>query len=170
MILPIEGDAARGWTAGTPTVFLATPATEIYAMFSPDGRWVAYASNEVGSTYDVFVRPFPGPGGPRRISTGGGTFPHWSPRAHELLFLGSGGKVFFAPYAVVGEAFQVDKPQVWTPTSAVSFGTSYPYDIHPDGKRLALTAAVDQAGVVQDKVVFVSNFIEYLKKTVAGRK
>ena len=45
MILPMEGDAARGWTPGKPTVFLSTPANEAMPMFSPDGRWIAYASN-----------------------------------------------------------------------------------------------------------------------------
>ena len=62
MILPMEGDAAKGWTAGTPTVFLGTPATEVGPMFSPDGRVVAYFSTEAGGTSDdVYVRPFPGP-------------------------------------------------------------------------------------------------------------
>ncbi len=54
--------------------------------------------------------------------------------------------------------------------AAVPAGTASPNDIHPDGKRIALAAAVDQAGVVQDKVVFVFNFFEYVKKTVAGKK
>ena len=48
MILPMEGDAARGWTPGKPTVFLSTPANEVLPMFSPDGRWIAYVSNEAG--------------------------------------------------------------------------------------------------------------------------
>ena len=169
MILPMEGDAVHGWSPGKPAVFLATPATEIYAMFSPDGRWIAYASNDTGA-FDVYVRPFPGPGGPWRISTGGGSFPRWSPTAHELLFIGSGGKVLFAPYTVVGDSFRADKPQVWTPTSAVGLGTAYPYDIHQDGKRIALAAAVDRTDVLRDKLVFMSNFVEYLKKTVGSKQ
>ncbi len=59
MILPMEGDAARGWTPGKPTVFLSTPATEAGPMFSPDGRWIAYVSTEAGGGFDVYVRPFP---------------------------------------------------------------------------------------------------------------
>jgi Tol biopolymer transport system component len=80
MVLPMEGNASRGLTPGKPTVFLSTPTIEAYPMFSPDGRWIAYASNEAGS-FDVYVRPFPGPGGTWRISTGGGTLPHWSATA-----------------------------------------------------------------------------------------
>ena len=74
MVLPIEGDARQGWKAGTPTVFLATPGTELYPKISPDGRWVAYFEASSGNR-DVFVRPFPGPGGQWRISTGAGIFP-----------------------------------------------------------------------------------------------
>src|SRR5262252_5172581 len=46
MILPVEGDEASGWKPGKPTVFLNTPAVELSPMFSPDGRWIAYQSNE----------------------------------------------------------------------------------------------------------------------------
>jgi WD40-like Beta Propeller Repeat len=56
-------------------------------MFSPDGRFIAYTSTEAGgSTWDIYVRPFPGPGGKWRISTTGGIYPAWSATTHELLF------------------------------------------------------------------------------------
>ena len=70
VMLPMNGDEATGWTAGEPTVFLSTPANEGAPMFSPDGRWLAYSSDESGR-YEVYVRPFPGPGGKWQISTGG---------------------------------------------------------------------------------------------------
>jgi serine/threonine-protein kinase len=169
MILPMDGDAARGWTPGKPTVFLSTPAAEVFPMFSPDGRFIAYFSTEAGgSAFDVYVRPFPGPGGKWRVSTDGAAYPRWSATAHELLFLGS-GKVMFAPYAVVGESFRVDKPQVWSPTSIRALGLNSPYDLHPDGKRLAVIAAQEQS-VVQDKVVFMFNFFDYLRKIAPGKK
>ena len=98
MILPMEGDAARGWTPGKPTVFLGTPAAEVYPEFSPDGRWIAYSSIEVGGSIpDVYVRPFPGPGGKWRVSTEGGAFPRWSTTTHELLYVNLQGKVMAAP-------------------------------------------------------------------------
>ena len=137
-------------------------------MFSPDGRWIAYASNEAGR-YDIYVRPFPDPGGKWRISTGDGTFPHWSATAHELLFV-SQGKVMFAPYTVVSDSFRAEKPQIWSPTGFRDLGTTYPYDLHPDGKRLAIIAAADEGeGVAQDKVVFFFGFGDYLKKIAPVR-
>jgi hypothetical protein len=74
------------------------------------------------------------------------------------------GKVMVAPYAVVGDSFRADTPQIWSPTSVRSgSNTNISYDLHPDGKRLAAAAAPDQASGVQDKVVFVFNFADYLR-------
>ena len=171
MILPMEGDAARGWTAGKPTVFRGTPANEFGPMFSPDGRFIAYMSNEAGgSVNDVYVRPFPGPGGPWRVSTAGGNWPRWSATTRELLWVEPAqGKVMFAPYSVVGDAFRPDKPQQWSPTSTRPIGGSINFDLHPDGKRVA--AAVDQSQItVQDHVVIMSNFFEYLRTIAPGKK
>jgi serine/threonine-protein kinase len=170
MILPMEGDASQGLTPGTATVFLGAPGTQVYPRFSPDGRWIAYFSAEA-SNADVYVRPFPGPGGQWRISTGGGNFPLWSATAHELLF-SSQGKVMFAPYSVVGDSFRADAPKPWSPTGHQGLGVSYPYDLHPDGKRLALIAASAPGGgaVAQDKVVFFFGFGEHLKKIAPGTK
>lgn len=133
-------------------------------MFSPDGRWIAYRSNEA-SIDDIYVRPFPGPGGKWRVSTQGGTLPLWSAAAHELLYVDpTQNKIMMASYTVVGDAFRAEKPQVWSPTSlTLRAGSSdYPYDLHPDGKRLAITPPPDSG--VQDKVVFVFNFADYLRK------
>jgi eukaryotic-like serine/threonine-protein kinase len=169
MILSMNGDAARGWTPGTPTQFLGTPASEVFPMFSPDGRFIAYFSTEAGSSaYDVYVRSFSGPSGKWRVSTEGGIYPRWSATAHELLYLNQ-DKVMFAPFAVVGDSFQPDKPQLWSPTAIRGLGTSSPYDLHPDGKRAAVIAARDQGGV-QDKVVFMFNFFDYLRKIAPGKR
>ena len=70
---------------------LSTPADEYAAAFSPDGRWVAYASNESGS-YQVYVQGFPEPRGKWQISTGAATatFPRWSRDGKELFYDSSG--------------------------------------------------------------------------------
>ena len=72
-----------------PHVFLASPFNERLARFSPDGHWVAYQSDESGK-YEVYVTPFPGPGGERQISSGGAFLPHWRRDGKELFF--SSGK------------------------------------------------------------------------------
>jgi len=164
MILPIEGDARRGLSPGKPTVFLSAPVVVSRPMFSPDGRWIAYQLIEAG-TPDVYVRPFAGPGGPWRISNGGGSLPVWSKTAHELLFLNQ-GKVMFASYSVVGDSFRVDAPKIWSPKGYQPHAGAYPYDLHPDGKRLAIIAAPDEdsGSGAQDKVVFFFGFGDYLKK------
>ncbi len=172
MILPMEGDAAGGWTPGKPTVFLSTSAVELAPRFSPDGRWIAYILSEAGSA-DIYVRPFPGSGGIWRVSTAGGVLPQWSPITHELLFLTQGQevKIMAAPYTIVGDAFRAETPQIWSPTNVHGASpTNGAYDLHPDGKRVAASSGPDQAGVVQDHVVFVFNFADYLLKIAPGRK
>lgn len=77
-LLPLEGDR-------TPRPFQATGADEWGPKISPDGRWMAYVSNETGRE-EVYVRPL-GSGGRQRVSTNGGTWPAWAGRAPELLFL-----------------------------------------------------------------------------------
>jgi Tol biopolymer transport system component len=175
MILPFEGDATRGLTPGTPTVFLATPAQEAVGMFSPDGRWIAYVAADDAGVYDVYVRPFPGPGGPWRISTTSGTYPRWSPSTPELLFLKyqdpAPSRIMAAPYTVVGDAFQAETPFAWSPTSVDRVDTgNNPYDLSPDGTRIAAAAVPDEAGVVRDHVVFVFNFADHLATIVPETK
>ena len=79
-------------------------------------------------------------------------------------------RVMFARFTVVGDSFRPDKPEVWSPTGFVPLGTSSPYDIHPDGKRLAIIASKEQASVVRDQIVLISNFFDYLWKIAPGRK
>jgi len=168
MILPMEGDAVKGWTPGKSTTFLATPALEIEPMFSPDGRWIAYFSSERVGAF-VYVRPFPGPGGIWKVAPEGGAYPSWSRTANELLFTFQ-NQIWFAPYTVVGDSFRAEKPQPWTPTHVRGLGTPLAYDIHPDGKRLAAIAATGVTTANNDNVVFVFSFLDYLKATVAAGK
>jgi Tol biopolymer transport system component len=170
MVLPIQGNARQGFSPGAPTAFLATPASELWPMFSPDGRWIAYGSTE-GGNFDIYVRPFLGPGGKWRVSAEGGSYPRWSAATRELLFLNPAqNKVMFAAYNVSGHSLRADKPQIWSPTSFVPLGSS-PYDLHPDGKRLALASGGSQAPAEpRDKVVFFFNFGDYLNKVAPGKR
>lgn len=161
MILPMAGDEASGWMPGTPTKFLSTPFAEREPMFSPDGRWLAYSSNESGRD-EVYVRSFPGPGTKSQISTNGGTYPTWSRTKRELLY-GLNGQIMVAPYKVEGESFRAEKPRPWFEGRYVVRGLTRMFDLHPDGTRVALQT-VEQTRVKQVKLTFLFNFFDELRR------
>ena len=82
-------------------VFLGTPFNEYHPMFSPDGRWLAYTSDESGRA-EVYVRAFPGPGGKWQVSTDGGVYPLWAPSGRELFYR-SGDKMMVVPISTAPE-------------------------------------------------------------------
>ncbi len=167
MIVPLEGDEVSGWKPGTPSVFLNTQFSQSEAAFSPDGGWLAYQSNESG-TYEVYVRPFPGPGGKWLVSTGGGLSPVWSRNGRELFYW-SGGQIWVASYAVSGDSFRAEKPRAWSP-GRVPGGAFLGFDLHPDGKRFAVVKAAEETETRVDKVVFITNFFDELRRIAPPAK
>ena len=140
-VLPMQGDEASGWKPGTATVFQNTPFTEREPMFSPDGRFLAYESNETGR-FEVYVRPFPGPGGKWQISTGGNGFPTWSRTRPELFFHTANQQIMVAPYTVDGESFRAAQPRLWTEARFLPRQGGRSFDLHPDGNRVAVSAVL----------------------------
>jgi dipeptidyl aminopeptidase/acylaminoacyl peptidase len=163
LILHLEGDEESGWKPGEPTVFLNGPSTEQQPRFSPDGRWLAYQSNESG-TFEIYVRPFPGPGGAKTpISTGGGTNAVWS-RQHELLYLAPDGRIMMVPYTAAGEAFQAERPRLWSETPIrVRQSDGASFDLDRDGKRVVM-APVTQATAGPTHVTLIFNFFDELRR------
>jgi serine/threonine protein kinase len=96
-----------------PFVFLATPFLEGDGRFSPDGRWIAYVSNETGR-YEVYVRPFAGkpaaPDGKIPISNNGGDSPVWGPAGRELFYMSQDGVVFAVNTSALGKSKSVALP------------------------------------------------------------
>ncbi len=172
LILPLEGDEASAWKPGKPTVFLNGPFGELHAAFSPDGRFLAYASNEFGR-FEVYVRPFPGPGGKWQVSTAGGAWPTWSRSRRELCYRGEDERIMVASYSVEGDSFHAEKPRVWSPGLVPSWGLGLrTYDLHPDGERVAvLKASGDEAEARRDHVTLIVNFFDELRRIApAGRR
>jgi Tol biopolymer transport system component len=172
MILPIEGNESSGWKPGKPTAFLSSPFNESWPAFSPDGRWLAYQSDESGRA-EVYVRPFPGPGGKWQVSAGGGNLPRWSRSRHELLFESNApdNRIMVAPYAVEGDSFRAEKPRVWAERRFLARPMGWDYDLHPDGERVALAPEPDTPAVVkQEKVVFIFNFFDELRRLAPPKK
>ena len=167
---PIEGDPDH-MRLGKPELFLGTPFNEGYPAFSPDGRWLAYMSNESGIP-EVYVRPFPGPGGKWQISKSGGLWPLWSRDGRELLFETLDGRVMAVSYSVQGDSFAAGKPRVWSETRLLNVSGMPVYDLAPDGKRLAAVLATDAAsGGASTHLTFLLNFFDELRRrTPAGGK
>ncbi len=168
---PIEGDSEHP-RLGKPEAFLRTSFSEHYPVFSPDGRWLAYASNESG-TEEVYVRAFPAQGGKLQISTGGGSYPIWSRKEHKLFFLTPDWRIMVLDYAVNGGSFVPGKPEMWSPKSLVYVGGLYPYDLAPDGKRFAVVldaAAPEQEQKRTESVIVLLNFFDELRRKVPGGK
>ena len=161
MILPVEGTEAAGWRPGTPAVFLSTPSNETEPTFSPDGRWVAYVSDESGRN-EVYVRPFQG-SGKWRISTDGGTHPTWSRARREFFYSTNDGQIMMVTTAVEGDAFHAGKPQRW---SGTRFGAraSRMFDLHPDGERFAVAPATRIEPGGRDRLTFLVNFFDELRR------
>jgi serine/threonine-protein kinase len=163
MTLPIEGDEKSGWKPGEPKAFLNSGFLEREPAFSPDGRWLAYHSNESGN-FEVYVRPFPSQGGKWQISTGSGVAPKWSRNGKELFYRTMDSKIMVVTYTASGDSFRADKPQLWSPGQFTDRGSTYNFDLHPDGKRFAVLKApgTEQTPAV-NKVTFIFNFFDELR-------
>jgi len=155
--------------AGKPEQFLKSSFADRVPSFSPDGRWLAYHSNESGKN-EVYVRAFPPPssgqGGKWQISNSGGSAPRWSRNGHELVYQ-SGDQIMVASYTVKGDTFVAEKPRVWI---AKLGGTQW--DLAPDGKRVAVLMPVESAEAPKQEheVVLLLNFFDELRRRVPTGK
>jgi hypothetical protein len=140
-VLPMEGDQ-------TPYPFLSTAFDERGSQFSPDGRWVAYQSNESGR-FDIYVRPFSGPGGQWLVSTLGGSQVRWSPSGKELYYIATDGKLIAVPITINGTSLEpgapviLFQPRIWGGGSNTL--TGHQYDVARDGRLLINTFLDDAA-------------------------
>ena len=137
-ILPLFGDRK-------PFPFLQTQFEELGAEFSPDGRWLAYFSDESGRQ-EVYLVPFPGPGGKWQVSTAGGARPQWRRDGRELFYLGPDDKVIAVPVKLLGSTVEIGVPQpLWQTTPPPVPGRHW--DAAAGGQRF-LTVASSETGTV----------------------
>ena len=157
----------------TPSVFLKTPFNERWGAFSPDGRWVAYQSNESGQN-EIYVRPFvpPSAAGPAAaaagsqwpVSTAGGIYAVWRPDGKELYYLSPAGAMMAAPINVTGATLAPGEPAVLFHTRIVGggedTGLGRQYDVAPDG-RFLINTVLDEAGA---PITLLQNWNPEVKK------
>lgn len=129
--------------------------------FSPDGRWVAYASRESGED-EVYVAPFPGPGGKWQVSTGGGNAPRWRRDGKELYYLAGGNQLMAATVNTQGKDFAAGATK---PLFRVLVGSTpaggVTYDVAADGQRFLFVSPADANPAPLNLVV---NWTTALKK------
>jgi serine/threonine protein kinase len=123
-----------------PFVFLKTSANELWGQFSPDGRWVAYQSNETGR-YEIYVRAFPTRGGPIPVSTAGGVYPRWSRDGKELYFIAPDARLIAVPMATSATSARAGAPVTLFHTQRLGGGMNviargHQYDVTVDGRFL----------------------------------
>jgi dipeptidyl aminopeptidase/acylaminoacyl peptidase len=148
----IHGDI---WIAPTfgdrkPFRFFVSGADDRGAKFSPDGRWIAYFSNESGR-FEVYIRPFSGgpaePGNKIQISTNGGYHPAWSRDGSELFFVGPDAKLYMTMNRTLGAKSPIPAPRALfsvcagnTPTGSATEGEFF--DVSPDGQKFLFACSV----------------------------
>ena len=164
LMLNVDGDKR------TITPFVETPFEERGAIFSPDGRWVAYVSNKSGQN-DVFARPFPGPGGEVTISVGGGQEPVWAPSGRELFYRHDGKLLTVridqtASSLTVGAPTRVFDDPYRLDTGGASGGVAN-YDISPNGQRFVMVEeprSANDAAIRTVRLQVILNWFEELKR------
>ena len=161
-ILPVEGKHE-------PQEFVKTGSIQGAARFSPDGHWIAYASNESGRA-EVYVQPFLGLGGKWQISTEGGNWPVWERSGRELFYL-NGSKIMSVA-VTTQPGFTASTPRLLAdvPLQTSSFyGGNGEFDVNPDGQRFLFVKAREQSALPTE-VRVVLNWGEGLKHIVPEGK
>jgi serine/threonine protein kinase/Tol biopolymer transport system component len=166
--LPMDGP-----DAGKPKLFLESRFALTYPELSPDGRWMAYGSVESG-TNEVYVQPYPGPGGKVGISTARGTEPVWTANGRELLFRGgtaTGMPVFSVTIASLSP-FQANAPRALFETKNGEYDRTGPirgWDVSADGRRLLMLRTNLTANKPVTTIHVVLNWIDELNRRVPAK-
>jgi serine/threonine-protein kinase len=148
--------------AARPQLFLDTPFTKLNTQFSPEGRWVAYQSNDTGR-YEIYVQSYPAPGGKIPGSSRGGTTARWARTGRELFY--KRGDTMMAVDVELGARFRASKPRV------LFEGRYNPgYDVAPDGQRFLMVKPPAEAPAQPDRLHIVVNWNEELRRRVPPAK
>jgi hypothetical protein len=131
---------------GKATPLLKTEFTEGGGQLSPDGRWLAYHSNESGRM-EVYVQPFPGPGAKWRVSRDGGQYARWRGDGKELFFV-AGDRALMAVDVVGGQTFAAGDPRPLFPIHPRARTLDYPYDVTADGRRFLVSVTSGEEAAV----------------------
>lgn len=158
-------------TSLTPVV-TSPQFDERAATLSPDGRWIAYESDETGRD-EIYVRPFPRAesGGRRQVSSAGGDEPLWSHRGREIFYRAAFGEMMAVPVTTT-PAFAPGTPHALFPAGKYARGLSYrAYDVSANDRRfLMLSPVSDSVAAAPTRLVVVENWFEELRRHMQGAR
>jgi serine/threonine-protein kinase len=153
---------------------LATPANESFPELSPDGKWLAFVSNDAGRP-ELYVQPYPGPGARVTITSGGAQDPAWSKNSNELFYR-VGPQMMAVPFAVSTGSFVPGKPVALFSQPSLGGGTTVraTYDVTPDGRFLLNQPVADAAiernlKIFPSTLRFVLNWTQEVQRLLAPR-
>jgi len=163
MTIPLEGEHK-------PQVILQTAFDDRIAQFSPDGHWLAYISNESGR-YEVYVQPFPGPGGKQQISTDGGAEIFWAKNGELFYRAGENREKMMAVDFETNPTLRARKPRLLFEApyanNAINASLSPDYSVSADGQRFLMLRLVDRPqSAPLNQIDVVVNWTEELKRLV----
>jgi Tol biopolymer transport system component len=140
-----------------------TSFSEVIGQFSPNGRWVAYMSDETGR-YEVYVQPFPDPGDRCMVSTGGGITPRWRHDGKELFYISPDEKLMAAPIQSLDQTPKAGVPVALFQTRIVRVGTSarQQYAVSLDDQRFLINTIADES--TASHITIVTNWNRALEK------
>jgi predicted Ser/Thr protein kinase/WD40 repeat protein len=164
-ILPPPGSG----TEAKPRQFSRSSFNEATPRLSPDGKWIAYCSDESG-TYEVVVEPFPRPGARFQVSTHGGWGLAWARNGRELYYVDPDTKQMMAVETQTGTVFHAGQPKAIfkMPDPSISRLTDVNFDVSPDPNRF-LVKRTDEVAKAPSTLIVVTNWFDDLRKRVPTR-
>jgi serine/threonine protein kinase/Tol biopolymer transport system component len=173
-----DGSCCDVWTlrldengkAQDPHLFLDTSGGKAASLaepeFSPDGRWIAYSSVDAGVP-QIYVVPFPGPGGKWQVSIDGGAEPRWSKKGHELFFV-KASQLYAVPYTADKNSFQAGTPQL---VFQEKFEMRFPYttfDVSADGQHIVAFQFEGGRKIMINEPTVVINWLDEVRRQVSA--
>ena len=158
-LLPVSGDHK-------PVPYLQTQFNENDAHFSPDGRWMAYMSDESGH-FEIYVQPFPATGPKWQISSAGGRFPRWSHDGRELFYIAADQKLMAVPVKPGGGStlsFEAGAPQSLFDIPSIPASFRFSYQPAMDGRRFLVDVPAGGGAGITTPITMILNWAAGAKK------
>jgi hypothetical protein len=156
-----DASVAGSGGAGEPRNFVATSFDERHPVFSPDGRYVAYTSNESGRD-EIYVVPYPGPGAKSPVSQGGGTLANWNPNGGELFYVSAANELMAVKNVDTTGGFRASTPNRLFVLPPFVAGRGLPYDVAADGTRFLVLKPTTHGQ--QADIRIVVNWIDEIER------